>query len=53
MDRFEARKSVVQRLETDGFLVKIEDYQHTVPYSDRGKVPVEPLLSTQWVVRQN
>ncbi|MEM9003596.1 MAG: valine--tRNA ligase [Cyanobacteria bacterium P01_F01_bin.86] len=51
MDRFEARKAVVQRLETDGFLVKIEDYQHTVPYSDRGKVPVEPLLSTQWFVK--
>ncbi|MGF1522962.1 MAG: valine--tRNA ligase [Leptolyngbyaceae cyanobacterium] len=51
MGRFEARKAVVQRLETDGFLVKIEDYQHTVPYSDRGKVPVEPLLSTQWFVK--
>jgi len=30
--------------------VKVEDYKHTVPYSDRGKVPVEPLLSTQWFV---
>ncbi|MEO1093368.1 MAG: valine--tRNA ligase [Cyanobacteria bacterium J06638_28] len=51
LDRFEARKAVVKRLEEDGFLVKIEDYQHTVPYSDRGKVPVEPLLSTQWFVK--
>ncbi|MBE7383653.1 MAG: valine--tRNA ligase [Leptolyngbya sp. SIO1E4] len=51
LDRFAARKAVVQRLEADGFLVKVEDYQHTVPYSDRGKVPVEPLLSTQWFVR--
>jgi len=50
-DRFVARKNVVQRLETDGFLVKVEDYKHTVPYSDRGKVPVEPLLSTQWFVK--
>ncbi|MBD1929541.1 valine--tRNA ligase [Trichocoleus sp. FACHB-90] len=50
-DRFVARKNVVQRLESDGFLVKIEDYKHTVPYSDRGKVPVEPLLSTQWFVK--
>ncbi|ABA22592.1 valyl-tRNA synthetase [Trichormus variabilis ATCC 29413] len=50
-DRFVARKNVVSRLETDGFLVKIEDYKHTVPYSDRGKVPVEPLLSTQWFVQ--
>ncbi|WP_013320942.1 valine--tRNA ligase [Gloeothece verrucosa] len=50
-DRFVARKNVVKRLEQDGFLVKIEDYRHTVPYSDRGKVPVEPLLSTQWFVK--
>ncbi|MBF2075874.1 MAG: valine--tRNA ligase [Synechococcales cyanobacterium C42_A2020_086] len=50
-DRFEARKNVVKRLEEEGFLVKVEDYKHTVPYSDRGKVPVEPLLSTQWFVK--
>lgn len=50
-DRFEARKGVVRRLEVDGLLAKVEDYRHTVPYSDRGKVPVEPLLSTQWFVR--
>jgi valyl-tRNA synthetase len=51
LDRFEARKAVVQRLDEDGFLVRVEDYHHTVPYSDRGKVPVEPLLSTQWFVK--
>ena len=50
-DRFEARKNVVQRLEADGYLVKIEDYSHSVPYSDRGKVAVEPLISTQWFVK--
>ncbi|MEO0535942.1 MAG: valine--tRNA ligase [Cyanobacteria bacterium P01_A01_bin.123] len=50
MDRFEARKAVVDRLRDDGYLVKIEDYTHTVPYSDRGKVPIEPLMSTQWFV---
>ncbi|PPS40196.1 valine--tRNA ligase [Chroococcidiopsis sp. TS-821] len=50
-DRFVARKNVVQRLEADGVLVKVEEYKHTVPYSDRGKVPVEPLLSTQWFVK--
>ncbi len=50
-DRFVARKNVVQRLENDGVLVKIEDYKHTVPYSERGKVPVEPLISTQWFVK--
>lgn len=50
-DRFVARKNVIKRLDSDGFLVKIEDYKHTVPFSDRGKVPVEPLLSTQWFVK--
>ncbi|MEB3292282.1 MAG: valine--tRNA ligase [Synechococcales bacterium] len=51
LDRFVARKQVVAVLEAQGFLVKIEDYTHTVPFSERGKVPVEPLLSTQWFVK--
>jgi valyl-tRNA synthetase len=50
-DRFDARKNVVTALEQAGNLVKIEDYKHSVPYSDRGKVPVEPMLSTQWFVK--
>ncbi|MGB3612959.1 MAG: valine--tRNA ligase, partial [Elainellaceae cyanobacterium] len=50
-DRFDARKTVVARLERDGVLFKTEPYRHAVPYSDRGKVPVEPLLSTQWFVK--
>ncbi|PSN15581.1 valine--tRNA ligase [filamentous cyanobacterium CCT1] len=51
MDRFEARSAVVRQLDDEGFLVRVEDYHHTVPYSDRGKVPIEPLLSTQWFVK--
>ena len=51
LDRFEARKAVVAAMEEEGFLVKVEDYRHSVPFSDRGKVPVEPLLSTQWFVK--
>jgi valyl-tRNA synthetase len=51
LDRFEARKAVVADMEAEGFLVKVEPYRHSVPFSDRGKVPVEPLLSTQWFVR--
>ncbi|KGF72439.1 valyl-tRNA synthetase [Neosynechococcus sphagnicola sy1] len=50
-DRFLARKQVVAKLKALDCLVKVEDYKHTVPYSDRGKVPVEPLLSTQWFVK--
>ncbi len=50
-DRFVARKNVVAKLDELGLLEKIEDYTHTVPYSERGKVPVEPLLSIQWFVK--
>ena len=51
LDRFEARQAVVAAMEAEAFLVKVEDYRHSVPFSDRGKVPVEPLLSTQWFVK--
>jgi valyl-tRNA synthetase len=51
LDRFEARQALVAAMEAEGFLVKVEPYRHSVPFSDRGKVPVEPLLSTQWFVR--
>jgi len=51
LDRFEARKAVVAAMEAEGFLVKVEPHRHSVPFSDRGKVPVEPLLSTQWFAR--
>ena len=50
-DRFDARKNVVAKLDELGVLVKVEEYSHSVPFSDRGKVPVEPLLSTQWFVK--
>ncbi len=51
LDRFEARQAVVAAMEAEGFLVKVEPHRHSVPFSDRGKVPVEPLLSTQWFVK--
>ena len=53
LDRFEARKAVVESLKDEGLLTKIEPYKHSVPFSDRGKVPVEPLLSTQWFVKMD
>ncbi|MEM9136577.1 MAG: valine--tRNA ligase, partial [Cyanobacteria bacterium P01_F01_bin.42] len=53
LERFQARKEVVSWLDSEGFLVKTEDYTHSVPYSDRGKVPVEPLMSTQWFVKMD
>ena len=51
LERFVAREEIVLALKNQGLLTKIEPYRHSVPYSDRGKVPVEPLLSTQWFVR--
>jgi valyl-tRNA synthetase len=47
-DRITARKKVVKMLEEQGFIEKIEDYNHNVGYSERTDVPIEPKLSTQW-----
>ena len=51
MDRMEARKKVVERLEALGLVLKVEDYTHRVGYSQRSNVPVEPYLSSQWFLR--
>ncbi|MCY3624515.1 MAG: valine--tRNA ligase [Candidatus Dadabacteria bacterium] len=50
LERFEARKAVIQDLEEGGFLVKVEQTTHTVPYGDRSGVIVEPWLTDQWYV---
>ncbi len=50
LDRFEARDRIVAAMETAGRLARIEDYRHSVPYGDRGGVPVEPRLTEQWYV---
>jgi valyl-tRNA synthetase len=48
LDRFAARRKVVEALREQGYLVKVEDYQHNVGHSQRGGEPIEPLISTQW-----
>ncbi|MGV3552678.1 valine--tRNA ligase [Rhizobium sp.] len=50
MDRFAARKLIVQTMEESGFLDKIEPHTHMVPHGDRGGVPIEPRLTEQWYV---
>lgn len=50
LERFEARKKVVEDLEALGLLVEIEDTVHTVPYGDRSSVVIEPWLTDQWYV---
>lgn len=51
MDRFEARKALVKDLKEQGYLIKIEEMQHSVGHSERTGVVVEPRLSTQWFVK--
>ncbi|ASQ91164.1 valine--tRNA ligase [Prosthecochloris sp. GSB1] len=51
MDRFEAREKIIADLEARGNLVKVEEYEHNVGYSERADVVVEPYLSEQWFVR--
>ena len=51
MDRFEARKAVVEALQEKGFIIEIKPYNHAVGYSERADVPIEPRLSEQWFVR--
>lgn len=50
LDRGTARARIVADLEARGYLEKIEDYTHSVGFSDRTDVPVEPYLSDQWFV---
>ncbi|MCP3967537.1 MAG: valine--tRNA ligase [Lentisphaerae bacterium] len=48
LDRFDARKKCVKMLEEQGLMIKIEDIQHAVGYSERGDVPIETMVSAQW-----
>ena len=51
MDRYEARKAIVNDLEAEGALVKIEDYSHNVGTCYRCGTTVEPRVSKQWFVK--
>jgi valyl-tRNA synthetase len=50
MDRFAARKRIVELLEARGLLEKIEPTTHTVPHGDRSGAVIEPFLTDQWYV---
>ena len=51
MDRYEARKAIVADLEEQGYLVKVEPYNHKVGCCYRCGTVVEPLTSPQWFVK--
>jgi len=50
LERFEARKKIVESLEKHGYLNKVEDYRLKIPRGDRTNVVIEPLLTDQWFV---
>ena len=51
MSRYDARKAIVEDLEKEGYLVKIEEHTHNVGTHDRCHTTVEPLIKQQWFVR--
>ncbi|MBR4622067.1 MAG: valine--tRNA ligase [Ruminococcus sp.] len=53
MDRYDARKKIVEDLEKGGFLVKVEDHAHNVGTCYRCGTTVEPKVSTQWFVKMD
>ena len=50
LERFEARKKIVESLKEQGYLNKVEDYRLKIPRGDRTNVVIEPLLTDQWFV---
>jgi valyl-tRNA synthetase len=50
LDRFDARKRVVELLEAEGALDKVEDRVIATPYGDRSGVVIEPWLTDQWYI---
>lgn len=53
LERFEARKKVVAALRGGGDLIEEKDHVTAIGLSERTKVPVEPIISTQWFVRMD
>ena len=53
LDRYEARRQIVEELEKEGLLVKIEDYSHNVGTHDRCGTTIEPLIKKQWFVKMD
>ena len=50
LDRFEARKKILQELKEKDFFVKEENIKNKVPYGDRSNSVIEPFLTEQWFV---
>ncbi|WP_032121543.1 valine--tRNA ligase [Clostridium amazonitimonense] len=51
LERYEARKAIVEDLKKEGYLVKIKEHVHNVGFHDRCGIVVEPIISKQWYVK--
>ena len=51
LERFEARKAIIQQLTDENKLSNIEDYDLQIPKGDRSKTILEPMVSEQWFVK--
>ncbi|MBU1260552.1 MAG: valine--tRNA ligase [Planctomycetes bacterium] len=51
LDRYEARRKIVEDLKTQNLLEKVEPHEHEVGHSDRSGDIIEPYLSDQWFVK--
>ena len=53
LDRYEARERVVQKFEELGLLEKVVDYEFSITKCGRCRTVIEPLISTQWFLKQS
>lgn len=51
LDRFDARKKVVEDLKEQGYLIDIKEYENAVGHCERCKTVIEPIISKQWFVK--
>jgi len=51
LDRFACRERIIEDLEKDGLLIKIDPYSHSVGHCQRCRTMIEPLASQQWFVK--
>ncbi|HYW71924.1 MAG TPA: valine--tRNA ligase, partial [Pyrinomonadaceae bacterium] len=53
LDRYKARALVLEKLESQGLLEKVIDYEFAISKCERCKTVLEPLISTQWFCRMD
>jgi len=51
LDRFQARRKAAEMLEEKGLLIKVEEYENNVGFSERADVVIEPRISMQWFLK--